>query len=163
MLLTIFIFSRNPLITEDHVINKVPQNTGFDDSNHIFFMCFMKSMYYLTFLSNKQEIDIFMQNHLTRCHISLKEETSPCAIGTSQLTLKYNNFLNFLSSECIPKCCMQNANGFVLASMCCSKHSLTSRSCKIHTDHICNISMPYTSNCFPVLHIWYVVLDNRMS
>ena len=39
---------------------------GFDDSNHILFMYFMKSMYLLTFLSNKQEIDIFMKNHPTR-------------------------------------------------------------------------------------------------
>ena len=43
---------------------------GFDDSNHILFMYFMKSMYHLTFLSNKQEIDIFMKNHPTRRHTS---------------------------------------------------------------------------------------------
>ena len=36
---------------------------AFDESNHILFMCFMKSMYYLTFLSNKQKIYIFMKNH----------------------------------------------------------------------------------------------------
>ena len=58
-------FSRNPLITDDHAVNKVPQNMSFDESNHILFMCFMKSMYYLTFLSNKQKIDIFMTNHPT--------------------------------------------------------------------------------------------------
>ena len=34
---------------------------GSDESNHILFMCFMKSMYYLTFLSNKQKIDIFIK------------------------------------------------------------------------------------------------------
>ena len=61
-------FSRNPLITDDHVVDEVPQNMGFDESNHILFMCIMKSMYYLTFLSNKQQIDIFMKNHPTRCH-----------------------------------------------------------------------------------------------
>ena len=43
---------------------------GFDDSNHILFMYFMKSMCHLTFLSNKQEIDIFMKNHPTRRHTS---------------------------------------------------------------------------------------------
>ena len=43
MLLTIFVFfGRNPLIPEDHAVNKVPQNMGFDESNHILFMCFMK-------------------------------------------------------------------------------------------------------------------------
>ena len=70
MLLTIFIFSRDPLITEDHVVNKVPLSMDFDDSKHILFMCFMKSMYYLTFLNNKQKIDIFMKNHPTGCHTS---------------------------------------------------------------------------------------------
>ena len=50
MLLTIFIFSRNPLITEDHVVSKVPQN--------------------MAFLSNKMKIDIFRKNPPTRCHIS---------------------------------------------------------------------------------------------
>ena len=54
-------FSRNPLITDDHDVDKVPQNMGFDKSNHILFMRFMKSMHYLKFLSNKQKIDIFMK------------------------------------------------------------------------------------------------------
>ena len=61
-------FSRKPLITNDHVVNTVPRSMAFDDSNHILFTCIMKSMYYLTVLSNKQEIDIFMKNYPTRCH-----------------------------------------------------------------------------------------------
>ena len=43
MLLTIFIFSTHPLITEDHVGNKVPRSMGFDDSNHILSMCLLKA------------------------------------------------------------------------------------------------------------------------
>ena len=58
-------------MTEDNVVNKVPQNMGFDESNHILSMCFMKSMYYLTFLNNKQKIDIFMHIHPIRCHTPL--------------------------------------------------------------------------------------------
>ena len=34
--------SRNPLNSEDHVVNNVHQNMGFDDSNHIL-LCFMKT------------------------------------------------------------------------------------------------------------------------
>ena len=70
MLFTIFIFSRNPFITEDHVVNKVPRSMDFDDSKHILFMYYEKHKYYLTFLNNKQKIDIFMKNHPTGCHTS---------------------------------------------------------------------------------------------